>query len=88
MPTPKHLLDWPEEYSNFDHTHPGEEAEAAVRAGTHSIDHPAWGHYGTIWFEDGKFVEEVKRYGTIVGRMTGDSLQEVFDAVNDTYGND
>jgi len=85
---PEHLEEWPEEYSNFDHTPPGEDAIEALKAGTHYVAHPAWDHWGAIWFKDGKFIEETKAYQSIVGTYTGDSINSVYEQANEAHGND
>jgi len=86
MTIPKHLEKWPRSYSNFDLEHPGEEAENAVRAGTHFIEHTAWDHHGIIWFEGGRFVEQVKVHRSKQEPLYGSTLGEVFEAVNEQHG--
>ena len=83
---PAHLEECETTYSNCDHVHPGVAAEASVKAGTHFINHPAWEHFGNIWFHDGRFVERVWRHRTVVDVVHGDSLKEVFEAVNTIHG--
>lgn len=83
---PEHLECWPNEYSNFDHKHPGEEAEAALRAGTHYVEHPAYDHYGVIWFDGEQFIERTKAYHVVVGVYKGDSMKDVFEQANEEHG--
>ena len=82
---PDNLEEVSDGYSNFDCQEP-EGAEQALREGKGYIRHPAWDHHGEIWFEDGKFYEQVYRYGTHVATIEGNSLKGVFEAVNDQFG--
>ncbi len=83
---PQNLEEWAAEYSNFDCDHPGEEAELAIKAKTHFIEHPAWDHHGVIWHDGERFVERVKIYYVEQPLVYGDTLKEVFESVNELYG--
>ena len=74
-----------EHYSNFDHAIP-ENAEDVLRSGEWCITHPAWDHHGRMFFQDGLFHEVVKRYGSVVGVVSGTTLEDVFNSVNEKYG--
>jgi hypothetical protein len=73
------------DYSNCDHVLP-DGLEEALRAGKRG-EHPAWEHFGHLWFEDGKFYEMVMRYRSVVGVYGADSLRELIDDVNERWGN-
>lgn len=82
---PEHLNDAGRSYSNFDHEEP-EGMEIELKAGEVYCLHPAWEHHGTMWFENGEFHEEVHRYGVHVDTQTAATLKELFDAVNEKWG--
>ena len=50
--------------------------------------HAGWNFNGRVYFNDGKFWEEVWVYGSPVDTISADSLLELMDAVCDRYGND
>ena len=50
--------------------------------------HPAWDHWGSIWFEDGQFHEEVMVYGSVKKVISADTIEEVFNLVNEEFGTD
>lgn len=82
---PEDYEDAGESYSNFDHTEP-QGYEDKMRAGRFFCLHPAWEHHGTMWFEDGEFHEEVWRHGAHIDTLSAASLRELFDAVNEKWG--
>lgn len=70
--------------SNFDGEIPDAMAKALIAG--ESGGHPAWDHYGTVWYEQGLFWERVKQYRAVVGVHSAATLQELFDQVNTQYG--
>ena len=82
---PDGLEDLGDMYSNFDHILK-DGAESALRAGDNYFTHPAWDHYGFVWFADDKFHEMVKQHRIHVATISNESLEEVIAEVNDTYG--
>ena len=82
---PDGLEDIGDMYSNFDHILQNG-AEEAVQEGDKYFTHPAWNHYGYVWFADGMFHEMVKQRGTHVATISDESLKQVLAEVNDTYG--
>lgn len=48
--------------------------------------HSAWNFYGSVYYQDGKFVEEVRVYGTLVDTVEADTLEELMETVNSKYG--
>ena len=72
-------------YSNFDCEVP-KDAEEKLRTGSFAVEHPAWDHWGCMWFADGKFHERVMVYHSHVATVSGDTLKEVFSEVNDQFG--
>lgn len=72
------------EISNFDHSVP-DEAERVLRGGK-AIEHPAWDHWGLIWFSGGQFHERVMRYNAHVATISADSLADLLEEVNDRFG--
>ena len=84
---PEHLEEFEGHYSNFDHEMP-QGANEALRSGEFYIEHSAYGHWGTIWFQNGKFHEMVNRYTVHVATISADSIEEVIEDVNDRFGYD
>jgi len=82
---PDDLKKFKQEYSNYDCVVP-KGAEKALKTGEYYVEHPAWNHWGMIYFKDGKFIEQVLQYGSVVGIVEGDTLEQVFKNVNDKYG--
>lgn len=87
MTEPDGLEEAPFEYSNFDHAIPVE-ADELLRKGAHWMQHCAWGHWGAIWFAEGKFHERVMRYSSHVETMSASSLRDLINDVNAEYGSD
>lgn len=48
--------------------------------------HGAWEFSGRVWFEDGQFHEEVRRYGTLRAVVSADTLEGLVEEVNDRFG--
>lgn len=48
--------------------------------------HVAWNFFGRVWFADGLFHEEVKRYGAVVDDMSAPTLEELMMIVNNRSG--
>lgn len=82
---PEKLEEHEDNYSNFDHEMP-KNAEKLLKAKKLFITHSAYDHCGYMWFEDGQFHQEVWRYKSHITTISGDTLKDVFDDVNDEYG--
>ena len=74
-----------ETYSNIEQKTPAG-AEEILKNGDVYIAHTAFDHWGKMYYEDGKFKEEVWLQNEHVGTIVGDTLEEVFRKVNDEYG--
>lgn len=74
------------EMSNFDLVIPNG-MEAALRSGQ-SGAHPAWDHWGIVWYEGGLFWEQVKRYREVVDIVSAATLEELMALVNARWGRD
>lgn len=48
--------------------------------------HSAWNFCGYVWFENGRFVEQVWRYNSPVDELTADTLEDLMEEVNGEYG--
>lgn len=48
--------------------------------------HSAWNFNGRVYYQDGKFVEEVMAYGTLDDTIEADTLEELMETVNSKYG--
>jgi hypothetical protein len=74
-----------ETYSNLEQKMPTG-AEEILKNGNVYIAHTAWDHWGKMYYENGKFKEDVWRQNEPMGTIEGDALEEVFEKVNDQYG--
>lgn len=50
--------------------------------------HSGWNFNGHVWFEDGRFHEEVWVYGSVREIISADTLVELMVAVSNEYGQD
>lgn len=74
-------------YSNYDHELDGEIASVLERDGELYGQHAAWDFCGWVWrLPDGRWVDQVWRYGAPVEDVIGETLQEVIDEANDRWG--
>lgn len=73
--------------SNFNHSI-DDDCEEQLRANENKVycHHAAWNFCGYVWFENGKFHEQVMRYKNIIDELSADSLEELKEEVNSTYG--
>jgi hypothetical protein len=53
------------------------------RYGNHHTKNPWWGH---VIFEDGKFKESIKLQGDVIDNLEADTVEELFQMVNDKHG--
>lgn len=81
---PGKLEVYAEEYSNFNREMPVN-AEEVLRSGK-VINHPAWDHFGKMYFEGGVFKEQVWQYGSIQEVCEADTVEGLFSLVNGKYG--
>lgn len=77
-------------YSNMDHCLDDAVVLALSNApGRLCAQHAAWNFCGYVWqLQDGRWVDQVWRYNAPVADVYGDSLEEVIEEVNDTYGHE
>lgn len=71
--------------SNFDQEIDEGLAEALKQGGVRA-QHSAWDFCGRVYYEDGKFHEEVWTHGSISETLSADTLTELMTAVNNEYG--
>jgi hypothetical protein len=75
--------------SNFDHEIDEGFAEALkALPGKVFGRHAGWEFNGRCWFADGKFHEEVWRYGSLRALVSADTLPELMSAVNADWGSE
>jgi hypothetical protein len=80
------------EYCGFDMTNYDHEIEDGMlealteNQGKVYGNHCGYNFCGYVYYHDGKFHEEVMRYGIHVGTMSADSLDELMTVVNNEYG--
>ena len=60
--------------------------EEVLRAGDVCAAHSAWDFYGTVWFYDGMFYEQIQCYGVVRAVLMAESLEELMKKANDAYG--
>lgn len=51
-------------------------------------NHHAWNFCGDVWFEDGKFHENVYQYHVFQSELEAETLEELMKLVNAKYGED
>ena len=71
--------------SNFDHSI-DEGLDAALRKEKNYAHHGAWDFSVYVWFEDGRFHEDIWRYRSHIYTLTADSLVELLELVIERYG--
>ena len=84
---PSHLEECAEGMSNFDHRI-DEGFEEKLRTGEFWGSHTAWNFYGEVWFENDKFHEQIWVYRFPREVISANTLKELRDAVNDSYGSE
>lgn len=50
--------------------------------------HAGWNFNGKVWFQDGKFHEEVWVFGSLQQVISADTLSDLMEEVCAEYGND
>lgn len=50
--------------------------------------HYAWNFCGRVWYEAGRFHEQVSVYGAVREEFDAESLEALMTKVNDEYGHD
>ena len=77
------------EMSNFDHTI-DEGLEEVLRANPARkyAQHSAWDFCGYVWFENGKFFEQVWRYKAPIDELEANDLKELMLETNLLYGSE
>jgi hypothetical protein len=58
----------------------------ALKAGPVFGRHAAYNFNGRVYFKDGRFHEDVWRYGVHVETLTADTLEELMREANTKYG--
>ena len=62
------------------------ELEGALKSGKYYGKHSAWDFNGDVWYQDGKFYEEVWIYRRPYATYCADTLPELMRFVNDKHG--
>lgn len=73
--------------SNFAHV-VDDGFEEALRRGAVYGRHAGWHFNGLVWFEDGRFHEEVWCYQAYCETLSAATLEDLMAAVSDKYGYD
>lgn len=73
--------------SNFDHDI-DEAVAAKLVTGNYVAGYPAWDFHGTVWFQDGVFKCQVKRYLAHVATIEAPTLRELMSECCRRYGAD
>ena len=71
--------------SNFDHCIDEEIANKLKETKSYA-DYPAWDFHGSVWYEDGKYHCQIKRYGSHIDTISNEDLQEIMDEASGEYG--
>ena len=83
---PDDLVDLGVRISNQDDELIESGTEERLRAGDCYCGHSAWEFYGLVWFGNGVFHEEVRRYRASVDHLTAPTLAELVDVVREKWG--
>lgn len=76
-------------YSNFDHElNQSLVQELVNRKGTTYSQHSAWNFCGCVWFESGKFHEQVWRHGSPAEEFEDEDIESLIVKVNLKYGSE
>jgi len=76
-------------YSNFDHKlNTPLVQELVVKEGKAYSLHPAQNFCGYIWFENGKFHEQIWQYRSLIEELEDEDIQALIDEANSRYGYD
>lgn len=71
--------------TNFDHSI-DDGLETALKAGKVYGSHAGREFYGAVYWREGEFHEDVRRYGAFVGSFSAPTLKELMATVNDEWG--
>lgn len=71
--------------SNFDGQINAEVAERLAGGGCWA-GHSAWNFKGVVWFDGGRWHEQVSEYHAAVDSFSADTLADLMKLVNDEYG--
>lgn len=71
--------------SNFDHQI-DEGMEEALRTDSAFGFHAGWEFCGLVWFQDGRFHEQVFRHHCHVATYSADNLRDLMEVVNNAWG--
>ena len=84
---PKHFKEANFNISNSDHTKSDRDfANKELKGKKLFCPHAAWNFYAYIWHENGKFYEQVTRYGEHLETINGDSVEDVYNQACEKYG--
>jgi hypothetical protein len=73
--------------SNFDHEINIEIANK-LREGGYYADYSAWNFHGEVWYDDGKWKCEIRRYHRHIKTIVADTLKEIMEQASHEYGYD
>ena len=71
--------------SNFDHCIDNDIAQQLKETISYA-DYPAYEFHGSVWFEDGQYHCQIKRYGRHIDTISNEDLREIMDEASDKYG--
>ncbi|GAH60460.1 unnamed protein product [marine sediment metagenome] len=75
--------------SNHDHSiDEGLEEWLKENEGKVCAQHAAWDFCGYVWYELGKFYEQVWQHNSPIEEISADTLEELMTKANDKYGYD
>ena len=87
---PTHKPDWPDcglGMTNFDLSI-DDGLEEKLKSGKFVATHSAWNFCGYVWFQAGKFHEQVWQWNSPREILSADNLQTLMNEVNEKYGSD
>lgn len=70
---------------NFDHSiEPG--SEEKLRSGKYVGWYTGWNFCGRVWYENGKFYCQVRRYHSHIATLESKTLAGIMDVVSEKFG--
>lgn len=71
--------------SNFDHSINKDIAKQLKETNSYA-GYPAWDFHGMVWYQNGQYHCEIKRYRCHIDTISNEDLKEIMNEASDKYG--
>jgi len=71
--------------TNFDHSIDNDIAEQLKDTNFYA-GYSAWDFHGSVWFENGEYHCQIKRYGNHIDTISNEDLQGIMNEASEKYG--